>query len=92
MATNEEVLRAFVVSLGWKNEAAEQKQFVGAIESATLKANLLADGIVAMAKSVSGAIEKRLAGLPAIRSLSQPDQNLCPDISRSGHHRMMPLV
>jgi hypothetical protein len=37
MATNEEVLRAFVVSLGW-NEAAQQKEFVGAIESATLKA------------------------------------------------------
>jgi hypothetical protein len=38
MATNEEVLRAFVVSLGWKSEAEQQKQFVGAIESATLKA------------------------------------------------------
>jgi hypothetical protein len=57
MATNEEVLRAFVVSLGWKNEAAQQKQFVGAIESATLKANLLADGIAAMAKSVARSIE-----------------------------------
>jgi hypothetical protein len=32
MATNEEVLRAFVVSLGWKNEAAQQKEFVGAAE------------------------------------------------------------
>jgi hypothetical protein len=39
MATNEEVLRAFVVSLGWKNEAAQQKEFVGAVESATIKAN-----------------------------------------------------
>jgi hypothetical protein len=38
MATNEEVLRAFVVSLGWKSEAAQQKEFVGAIEGATLKA------------------------------------------------------
>jgi hypothetical protein len=38
MANNEEVLRAFVVSLGWKSEAEQQKQFVGAIESATLKA------------------------------------------------------
>ena len=56
MATNEEVLRAFVVSLGWKSEAAQQKEFVGAIESATLKANLLADGIAEMAKSISGSL------------------------------------
>lgn len=57
MATNEEILRSFIVALDWKNEAAQQKQFVGAIKSATLKANLLADGIVAMAKSISGSIE-----------------------------------
>jgi hypothetical protein len=49
MATNEEVLRAFVGSLGWKNEAGQQKEFVGAVESATLKANLLADGIAEIA-------------------------------------------
>ena len=47
MATNEEVLRSFLVALNWKNEAHQQKEFVGAIESATLKANLLADGIAA---------------------------------------------
>src|ERR1700722_9930622 len=57
MATNEEVLRAFVVSLGWKSEAAQQKEFVGAIESAILKANLLAQGIAEMAKSIAGSIE-----------------------------------
>jgi muramidase (phage lysozyme) len=57
MATNEEVLRAFVVSLGWKSEAAQQKEFVGAIEGATLKANLLAQGIAEMAKSIAGSIE-----------------------------------
>jgi hypothetical protein len=57
MATNEEVLRSFVVALGWKNEAARQKEFVGAVESATLKANLLADGIAAMAKSIAKSIE-----------------------------------
>jgi hypothetical protein len=43
--------------LGWKNEAAQQKEFVGAVESATLKANLLADGIAAMAKSIARSIE-----------------------------------
>jgi hypothetical protein len=57
LATNEEILRSFLVALDWKNEAAHQKEFVGAIEGATLKANLLAAGIAAMAKSISGSIE-----------------------------------
>ena len=56
MATNEEVLRSFLVSLNWRNELHQQKEFVGAIEGATLKANLLADGIAAMAKSISGSL------------------------------------
>ena len=74
MATNEEVLRAFVVSLGWKSEAAQQKEFVGAIESATLKANLLAQGIVEMAKSVSGAIENASQDFLKLGSaISQPN-------------------
>jgi hypothetical protein len=56
LATNEEVLRSFLVALDWKNEAAHQKEFVGAIEGATLKANLLAQGIVEMAKSISSSV------------------------------------
>jgi hypothetical protein len=43
--------------LSRKSEASQQKEFVGAIESATLKANLLADGIATMAKSIAGSIE-----------------------------------
>jgi hypothetical protein len=50
VATNEEILRSFLVALDWKNEAAHQKEFVGAIEGATLKANLLAAGIAEMAE------------------------------------------
>ena len=56
MATNEEVLRSFLIALNWSNEAHQQKEFVGAIESATLKANLLADGIAKMAESIAGSI------------------------------------
>ena len=58
MATNEEVLRSFLIALNWKNEAHQQKEFVGAIESATLKANLLADGIRSMAESIAGSLSK----------------------------------
>ena len=58
MGTNEEVLRSFLIALNWKNEAHQQKQFVGAIESATLKANLLADGIRAMAESIAGSLTR----------------------------------
>ena len=56
MATNEEVLRSFLVSLNWRNEIHQQKEFVGAIEGATLKANLLADGIRSMAESIAGSL------------------------------------
>ena len=56
MATNEEVLRSFLIALNWRNEIHQQKEFVGAIEGATLKANLLADGIAAMAKSIAGSL------------------------------------
>ena len=49
-------LRSFLIALNWNNEAHQQKEFVGAIESATLKANLLADGIAKMAELIAGSI------------------------------------
>jgi len=45
-----ETIREFLIGLGYKNDAAGERRFTGAIESATLKANLLATALEDMAR------------------------------------------
>jgi hypothetical protein len=47
-----DTLREFIVSLGFKLDESQQRNFVGALEGATLRAKLLGDAIEAMARTV----------------------------------------
>jgi Phage tail lysozyme len=48
-----ETIREFVASLGFSINESQQRNFVGALEGATLRAKLLGDAIEAMAKTVA---------------------------------------
>jgi hypothetical protein len=58
-----EVLREFLVGLGFKIEPSSEKKFQDAITSATLKANLLADAFVGVAKTIAENIGKAVGDL-----------------------------
>jgi hypothetical protein len=45
-------IRSFLVSIGFETDQASQRNFISAIEGATLKANLLAVAIEEMARTV----------------------------------------
>src|ERR1700678_750314 len=47
-----DTIREFVASLGFKTDESSQRNFVGALEGATLRAKLLGDAIEAMARTV----------------------------------------
>jgi hypothetical protein len=47
-----DTLREFIVSLGFKLDESQQRNFVGALEGATLRAKLLGDAIEVMARTV----------------------------------------
>lgn len=54
----DETIRSFLVGLGWKNDEAQQRKFVAAIESATLKANLMAEALEAVAVKAASAVQE----------------------------------
>src|ERR1700677_4394067 len=47
-----DTIREFVASLGFKLDESSQRNFVGALEGATLRAKLLGDAIESMARTV----------------------------------------
>jgi tail lysozyme len=51
-----DTIREFLVGLGFSVNESQQRNFVGALESATLKANLLATAIEDMARTVVGKV------------------------------------
>jgi hypothetical protein len=47
-----DTIREFVASISFKTDESGQRNFVGALESATLRAKLLGDAIESMARTV----------------------------------------
>ena len=73
-AADEELIRSFVVGLGFRNDQASERRFTGAIEGATLKSNLLATAIEGMVTRVAAAMSetgKQLSGLGFIADISK---------------------
>lgn len=66
-----ETIRDFLVSLGWDIKPAEQKRFIDAIETATLKAKLLGDALEAVAIKVTEAVTNMAEGFDRLYFVSQ---------------------
>jgi hypothetical protein len=66
-----DTIREFVVGISFKNDEASQRNFINAIEGATLKAKLLGDAIEAMARTVAAKVGEVAANFEQLYYQSQ---------------------
>ena len=81
----QETLRSFLVDLGWRSDGNGERRFIAAVEGATLKANLLASGIEAMAKSISSSLQKVSEDYRGLSALEDITKATAPTILSLGY-------